>query len=261
MALFNHIRRKKAIAYLVLAVILFFVFNFSYLSFPKLSVANLLKFPVYIVNFISQEIKAFVFFHRNWAQNSNLLRENGILKQKLVSLDELSGENKRLKELLSFKKASELPLIAARVVARDSANWANSIIIDKGRKDGVREGKLVIANLGVVGKISETAGNFSRVMLITDPDLNIGGIIQRSRQTGIVSGSLLGKCVMRYFSADSDVEAGDVVLTLGLADKYPKGMVIGKVIGLNKEHDGVSFSAAVRPEIKLSNLEEVFVMK
>lgn len=261
MALFKFLRNKKALFFLIAAILFFIFLNSSRFNFPRLSLANLTKLPAYAIDFITREVKALVFFHINYVENNLLRQENDFLKQKIIGLEETVSENKRISELLSFKKASEFSLIAARVIGRDSTNWANSILIDKGLNSGLSVGKLVVTNLGLVGRISEISKEISRVMLITDPELNVSGFVQRSRETGIVSGSLFGKCVMRYLTEESDIGQGDIILTLGLAGRYPKGIVIGEVISRHMDYDGVSSSVVIRPKVKLSTLEEVFVVK
>lgn len=259
MALPNFIRGKKPFGFLLLAIAL--IFSSAYFLPSKLSLAGYLSFPSRIAGFITSEFRALIFFHNNYTENTRLANDNRALRQKLLAIQEALSENKRLRELLSLKKSSVFSLLSARVVGRDSANWVNSIIIDKGIKDGVSIGRLVITNFGLAGRVSEAGGHFSRVTLITDPDLNISGVIQRSREAGIVSGSLLGKCVMRYLADDADVEIGDSVLTLGLANRYPKGIIIGEVISLHKDTDGLSLLAVIRPKVRLSTLEEVFVVR
>lgn len=261
MALFNYTRRRKALPLVISAIVLVFISTSPYASSLKLSLTNPLKFPVQLVNLLAAEIKALFSYRANLTQNLSLKKENNLLTQRLVKFNELIAENKRLSELIVFKKNSSFSLVAARVIARDTANWANSLLIDKGLSDGIKEGQLVITNLGLVGRISEVSASASRLMLATDPNFNIAGIIQRCRETGIVSGSLLGKCTMRYLAPDSDVIKGDLVLTLGLGESYPKGIIIGEVESVSREENGISSWAIIRPKVRLSNLEEVLVVK
>jgi len=218
------------------------------------------RLPVYTVKFIFAESKALLSYRVTMRNNIRLAKENCELKQKLLDSGETALENERLRKLLHFKKKSEFTLIPARVIAKDAANWTKSLVVNQGETDGVEIGQLVIARAGVVGRIFEVSPRSSRVMLIIDPNLNIASIIEQSRQTGIVSGSLLGKCVIRYLSTDSDIKVGDRVLTLGLDGKYPKGIVIGEIVSWYKDSDGVSFSAVLRPEVDLSRLEEVLIV-
>ncbi|MEK6715605.1 MAG: rod shape-determining protein MreC [Candidatus Omnitrophota bacterium] len=261
MALFRYLRRKKISLLVISIVILVFVFTSPYLSYLKLSLANPFKFPLYLANLLGAEIKALVSYRANLIENIRLKQENDALRQKLVSFKEIHEENARLSALLSFKKNSPFLLIAARVIAKDLANWTNSVLIDKGLGDGVRQGQLAVTNLGLVGRILEVSKSVSRVMLLTDPNCNIAGIVQRSRETGIVSGSLLGKATMRYLALDSDIAKGDIVLTLGLSENYPKGIIIGEVVSIIREENGISVSAIIKPKVSLSNLEEVLVIK
>lgn len=242
-------------------LILLFAFSVSSFSFPKLFFSQLLKTPVYIAEFFGREINALVSYRVNYRKVAVLSRENAVLKKKLLDADEVVYENQRLKRLLTFSKENDFSLLSARVVGRDMANWSNTVVIDKGKDDGIRFGQLVVDSRGLVGKISDVSARASRVVLLTDPNLNIAGIVRRSRESGIVSGSLLGKCVMDYLSADADIERGDVVLTMGLGNKYPKGIVIGEIIDWHKQENGVGYTAIIRPRIKASILEEVMVVE
>lgn len=261
MVLFRYLRRKKASLLVILLAVFVFIFTSPYLSILKLTFVQPLKFPVYLVSFFTAEFKALISYRANSIENIKLKNENNALQQRLIKFGELIEENSRLSGLLSFKKDTNFSLVAARVIGRDSANWANSLLIDKGASAGIKEGQLVITDLGLVGMVAEAAKDLSRVMLISDPNFNIAGVIQRSRETGIVSGSLLGRCMMRYLDGDADIAKGDLVLTLGLSENYPKGIIIGEVIGLSSEDNGISMRAMIKPKVKLSALEEVLVIR
>jgi len=259
--LFNFKRKKKTLTLLILAIILILIFNFSFLPSPKPIIVSAIKFPIYAVNFIVNEVKALLSYRINYRKAAVLEKENESLKQGFIRARELDLENARLRKLLSFKQNTDLTTIAARVICRDASNWANSLIINKGLNDGIKDGKLVITELGLAGRVIDVSKNTSRVMLITDPNLNIAAFDQRSRETGVISGTLLGRCLMRYLASDSDIREGDLILTLGLDNDYEKGIVIGEVISVHKEEDGVSAQAIIRPKVKLSILEEVAVLK
>lgn len=182
------------------------------------------------------------------------------LRRNLFDLREVGQENIRLKNLLGFKQKSPLRLIPARVIARSPDSWSSSVIIDKGRYNGVRPGMVAINNLGLVGRVIESSENNSKILLINDPSQGISSIVQRSRQEGLVSGSLGANLIMRYLPPEAQISAGDIIITSELSQVYPKGLLVGKVINIGKEFSGLSRYAVVKPAVELSSIEEVFVI-
>lgn len=224
---------------------------------PALAV---LAFPLKIGTWVTEEFGAFIFYHRNYGENVRLRVDNGILKNKIVTLHELYLENTRLKNLLAFKQESPYTVLAARVIGRDPSNWTSVIIVDKGSKSGVKNNLLVITPAGVAGKTIEVGPFTSKVALINDPRVNIPALVQRSRQDGLICGSLRANLVMRYLPYAADIKDGDSVVTSGLDDFYPKGVLLGTVVGFMKDTTGLSRDALVEPAVDVSRLEEVLVV-
>lgn len=216
--------------------------------------------PLSLAAFIKRQIGGIIFYNRNLSQNEALSREAAIIRSKLNSVNEYYLENLRLKELISFKNKSPLRLIAARVIARSSEDWSSGLTIDKGSSDGLRPGMSVINYLGLLGRVVQVTSSTGKVMLLSDPNLGVSSIIQRSRQEGLVCGTLGGNLVMKYLPEEADVKVNDIVLSSGLNNNYPKGILIGTVIEVGKEFSGLSRYALVKPAVNLANIEEVLVV-
>src|SRR3989338_6614518 len=182
-----------------------------------------------MLNFIRREAGALLFYHRNFTQNEILKKQADFLKNKLNTQNELVLENSRLKQMLSFKQKSPLRLTAARVIGQSTDNWASSVIIDKGESNGIRRGMTAITFLGLVGRVVEAQEFTSKVMLITDPNMGVSAINQRSRQEGLVSGTLGTNLIMRYLPEEPDIKVNDTIITSGLNTAFPKGLLIGYV--------------------------------
>ncbi|MFA5155892.1 MAG: rod shape-determining protein MreC [Candidatus Omnitrophota bacterium] len=250
---------KKNLSYLAISLAaLLLLSSFSPALRPSLTSA--LKFPLAVFSFFWNEAGALIFFHHNFSQNKRFERENGFLRNKLNEASEVYLENQRLKELLSFKQKTELKVIACRVIGRSADNWSSVIIVDKGRHSGIKRGMAVINYLGLAGRVIETSGSTSKIMLINDPNLSVSAIVQRSRQEGLVTGTLGNLMVMKYLPADADIEISDTVVASGLSSSYPKGILIGTVTSIATEFSGLSRYALIKPAVNLSNLEEVLVV-
>lgn len=213
-----------------------------------------------LLNLARREIGALIFFHRNFVQNERFKKEVDALRNKLNHLEEIRLENSRLTELLAFKKKSHYRLTAARVIANSPDNWSKLLIIDKGESSGIAKDSAVMTHLGLVGKVVETTHATSKIMLINDPHLSVSAIVERSRQEGLVCGTLGSNLVMRYLGEEPDIKLGDTVVTSGLNQAIPKGLAIGSVIEIGKEFSGLSYYALIKPGVSLSNVEEVLIV-
>jgi rod shape-determining protein MreC len=221
---------------------------------------SVLFLPLNAVSLLKREAAAFVFYHRNMVLREKLQAKNDLLIKKINDVREVFEENKRLRELLSFKKDTGYKVIAARVIGRDPSNWSSAIIIDRGRSNGIKKGDVSITFLGLVGRVAEVNDTTSKIMLLNDPGLSVSAVIQRSRQEALVCGSMGGSLIMKYLPKDSDIKIQDVVVTSGLTQNYPKGLLIGTVVDIAEEFSSLSSYAVIKPAVRLSDLEEVLVI-
>ena len=183
-----------------------------------------------------------------------------LLSRRLVRLQEVERENSVLRNLLKLKRTRDDQGIAARVVGRDVRHWYQSILIDKGPADGVRRGSAVVSGQGVVGKVIEASPGSSRVLLIVDQNSRLGGVLQKSRLSGIVEGFSSKFCRINYLPRRSRIEPGELVLTSGLGRIYPPGLLIGTISKVYAEKTGLYQYADLRPATDFDRLETVLVL-
>ncbi|MFH0855700.1 MAG: rod shape-determining protein MreC [Candidatus Omnitrophota bacterium] len=216
--------------------------------------------PLNLVSLLQREFGGIIFYHRNLNAAERLKKENDFLRHKLNGSNEISLENVRLKEMLSFKQKSILKFIPAKVIARSADNWSTGLIIDKGALQGIRKGMAAVTYLGLAGRVVETTGLTGKIMLLSDPNLGVSSLVQRSRQEGLVCGTLGANLLMKYLPEGADIKLNDIIVTSGLNNTYPKGLLIGTVIDVGKEFSGLSRFAIIKPAVKLSNIEEILVV-
>lgn len=251
--------KKKNLIFSISAAVLIFS---SAIFIPSIREVFLGTFedPLSVLVFVRQEVTGLIFFHRNLTQVRILKRENDSLRQQLNQAREDSLENARLKEMLSLKQKAPYKLIAAQVISRSADNWSSTVIVNKGSKDGIKKGMVAVTYLGLAGRVVEITKTLSKIMLLNDPNLGVSAVVQRSRQEGLVSGTLGGYLTMRYLPKDADIQLQDTVITSGLTHIYPKGLFIGTVVDLGEEFSGLARYAIIKPAINLSNLEEILVI-
>lgn len=202
-----------------------------------------------------------------------LKQENEELKQQVSELlqykqyiIEYQRENQELRNLLGFRERNfQYDLEAAEVIAREPSNWFNVITIDKGERHGIRKDMAVVTDKGLVGYIMSTTAETSKVMLITDERSSVSAMIQRTRDNGIVKGTIdpapSGYLKMVYLPYDANLVKGDEVISSGLGGLIPKGIVIGEVEETNKESYELMQYAIIKPSVDFLKLERVFVIK
>jgi rod shape-determining protein MreC len=194
-------------------------------------------------------------------ENDELKRQLEEYNQRQVRFQEAQEAMTRLEGLLDLKRQVALPVIGARIIAYDPSLWSRSAIIDQGKAQGVEDGLPVLAPQGIVGRIVEVYAQYSKVMLIVDRKSGADAMVQRTRVRGVLKGKGGNRCFLEFVPKNADVQVGDLVLASGLVALYPKGLVFGKVTTANKKNPGVFQEIEVAPNVDLSTLEEVLVVK
>lgn len=195
-----------------------------------------------------------------------LRRENEELKIQAMQNEKLLRENSQLREALAWQKQSRWKLKLARVIARDPANWWRTIQIDAGSTHGVRTNLPVLTSEGLVGRIFAVGPYRSQVVLLGDPNLRVGALVQdrEVRETGIIlsSGNPLDNNMvdLQCFSRNSAIQPGQSVITSGEGGIFPKGIPVGQIVDLRNNVAALSTEARVKLAANLNALEEVWVM-
>ena len=149
----------------------------------------------------------------------------------------------------------------AIVIGRDPSSWNASLIIDKGHVEGIEVGQPVVSPLGVVGRIFEVGHNTSKVILLSDPTFAVAAVVERSRENGLLTGTLQGVLRLQYLTDNADVKVGDSLVTSRLSSAFPEGILIGQITDVQASVNSHTVECLVDPAVDLSELEEVIVIK
>jgi len=193
--------------------------------------------------------------------------DNQRLKQEI---QQLQGEQNRLREqailtrefqkLSLYQATAPMTTLPARIIGRNASNWYQAMIINKGTRDGIHAEMGVITDAGVVGRVVRVNPTTSVVLLLSDPNVAITGMIQTSRDEGIIQGTPQGNIHMKYLPPLSPVQVGDVVVTSGLTKDFPRGLHIGHIQQITKAATDLFQSGEITPIVDFSKLEGVLVV-
>lgn len=192
-------------------------------------------------------------------ENSQLKQAVADAEAKLNRYEELTLANQRLRRLLEIKQSTTREVVAAEVIGRDPSPWFKTVIINKGKVDGIDKGYPVVMAEGIVGQIIEISKSYAKVLLLIDRKSAVDGVVQRSRARGVVKGGAETQCTFDYLLRKHDISVGDMIVTSGLDGVYPKGLPIGRVVTVDRPHAGIFQHVRVAPFVDFEKLEEVIV--
>ncbi len=202
----------------------------------------------------------YLALHQVSEENRRLQREIQALRGRNNELRELGRAGHRLAALLALQERLQAKTVAAQVIGRDATNWYRAIMLDKGARDGVKVEMGVMAPDGAVGRVVKVTPFTAIVLLITDPNNAVDGLIQRTRDEGIVEGTAEGQARMKYIPLLATLQRGDVIVTSGLTGGFPRGVPLGTITRIDRIEGELFQSAEVVPEVDLHKLEEVLVI-
>ncbi len=192
--------------------------------------------------------------------NDRLAAENRQLRAMQQEYREASLMNDRMRELLGLVQKIKRPAVAAQVVGKDPSPWFQTVMADKGIDDGVAKGDPVINAQGIVGIVVDVTAHYAKVMLITDPNSAVDAVVQHSRARGIVKGGAAGYCVLDFVLRKHHVAVGDVVVSSGMDQVFPKGIPIGRVATIVRQEAGIFQDVTMTPSVDFERLEEVLII-
>ena len=202
-------------------------------------------------------------------ENQALKAENDQLEAEARAAEELRRENEQLTALLQLRNGLEFQTTPAAVIARESNDIRRTVVIDRGKDDGLEVGDIVITRGGALaGRIVEVGSSFAHIALISDSTSTVIGQLSIAGVTGKVTGTgqERGELVMADVDATAEVAEGEEVFTAGIQlgggirSPYPKGLLIGRVVDVLHDPNEVVQTVYLEPASALDRLEYVLVI-
>ncbi|MCK6204972.1 MULTISPECIES: rod shape-determining protein MreC [Bacillus] len=265
---------KRLIILLVSIIILVALIGFSLKEREKLSWAEqfVKDTASWAQTIVSRPASYVAGFFENVKDLQNTYEENKELKGRLDQLamleadvQRLKDENEKLQTILDKKgDLSKYKPIQATVIARNPDRWEETLIINKGEKDGLEKDMAVITAGGLIGKVKNTSPLSASVQLLssTDPANRISAVINE-KIYGTIEGYDTKKklLLLKRIPYDAKVEKGEIVSTSGLGGVFPSGLPVGVVEEVVPDEFGLNQTAYVKPGADFYDIEHVMVAK
>jgi len=213
-------------------------------------------------------------FFRGIFNRGDLVRENERLREELERLqtetaatEDAQRRLQELEEALGVKENRPGDVfIVADVIAQDPSGFKRALAIDRGSKDGLDEGMVVLSKSGsLVGVVSLVYEEFAWLRLISDPNnaVNIavltgGGDGTEAR--GVAVGDMRSRLSLEMLPTEAQIQEGDLVITSGLGGNYPRTLLLGSVTSVEEKPQALSKRATVEPAADLSSLDTVLII-
>ena len=152
-----------------------------------------------------------------------------------AKLTQLEKDNQRLRELLSLQRVTNEDRINASVISRQTSSWWNIVILNKGSRDGVEVGDIVVGPGGLIGIIDNISLLTSSVKLITSFDSQLGVWTQRGNIHGLLIGQGHESPLLTFYLKEIDVKVGDFVFSSPASTILPPNLPIGIIETVDKE--------------------------
>ena len=199
-------------------------------------------------------------------RNEQLEAENAELRQQMVDYDRIKAENDAYKALARIQNTnSEASYVSAFVIGRDPLDEFGGFTLDQGSTDGVAVNDAIISDRGyLLGVVVEVDATSCKVMTSLHPSFNAAGVISRTRENGIITGSADyaadGQCVLTNLDRATEARKGDQVITTGLGGVFPANLLVGTVQEVVPEQSGKSSSAVILPGADPRTVKHVFII-
>jgi rod shape-determining protein MreC len=194
-------------------------------------------------------------------EEAALIREENIVYSlQIESMRNLAVENQRLREMLNYKRESQLKLLPAKVINKGITVNMNTLTIDVGSHNGIKQNYPVITSKGVIGKTIIVGNQSSVVQILSDVNFRLSVQVMPSGARGILRWVYGDICEIREIQKNSEINVGDRVITSGFSDIFPKNLPVGEVIGIRDEIGSFQKIVSVRFPEQLGSLINLFVI-
>lgn len=234
-------------------------------------IINVITSPfVKMSNAISEGVNGFI---DRWVNADTYKRENEQLKEQLTEMykktmdyDSVLDENERLREMLELKNEHVDYMFSepCDIISRNANDMYHGFMINRGTNDGLSLNDPIMTTVGLVGRVTSIAPTYARVTTIMSPHVNVGVFSMRTKVTGVLENDVAtaekGLCLMSDILKDADISEGDVIFTSGMSGLFPEDVLVGTVVEVFDDPNGLSKHALVQPAVDFVNINTIMAI-
>ena len=240
--------------------------RFDYLDRVRYGLAYVIT-PLYWVSDTPTRISYWIddvfVSHRDLLEENNQLREELLLAQRqLQLLASLTSENNRLRALQAASQSVSGQVMTAEIINISSDPGSRRVLINRGARNGVLNGQALLDAHGLMGQVIEVLPYTSWVMLITDVRHGTPVQVNRNGERAIARGSRTAapEVELEYVPATADIEIGDLLVSSGLGQRFPKDYPVAEVISVQHDPGQPFASIKARPLAQLDRSRHVMLV-
>lgn len=262
---FKEKRRRRNLYFLIFGTLLIIFLVKNQLNFIR-GVVNNLVLPFKIFIYKSSEgakhtVKNLQDLNRILKENDELKKENFRLKIDHSYIEELQNENRRIKEILDIKTEEKKDFIVANISFKDPLSVYDEFIINKGFKNGIKEGQTVVNRDILVGKVIKVYDNRAIVELISKNGKYTSVVVGNEKHLALLKGQDSNKLSIENIETDANILVGDKVYTSGIGEQYPKNYYIGQVSKVETKKENLFKKIELVLPFNIFELNEIIVLK
>ena len=271
--------RKKKISFfttvIILSSIIFFSSNSSIMNIGENAIGTVtssITRIVYSSIASSKEVFTKIFGSKSIREENEKLKiENAELKEKNVNMENIIAKEDFLKNEYNLYLKNKESLLSANVIALDSNSLLIRFNINKGSKDGVKVGDIIVQGTvgedentyikAVVGKVIEVGYNWSKVSSLVDSSSNVSFNVVRTQSYGAINGQENNLLSGFMYKSDADIIVGDKLVTSGRGGIFPSDLYIGEVTEVKSSENNLEKKISVKSPVDFTTLFRVFVIR
>lgn len=252
-------RRALVLFSLIIVALLLITLQYQKKPFDFLSFVS---YPFHLLSSLTDSVGTKAAYLWSGPEENRQLREmiTRLLIERQAFIETIE-ENKRLREILDLREHTPAFVAAANVIGRGYDRYLNTLLIDKGRQNGIVKDMAVVSVNGLVGKILSVEPHFSTVLLLRDTNFSAAVRLQASRYEGVLAGTGHAYGTLKYIPREITVQEGEGLVTSGLDGIFPQGIMVGTVHSLKTDTGTFYQDIRITPAQSDAEIEEVVILR
>ena len=230
----------------------------SFLSVVSLPFHLVASSPVLFYRWVGGDLNDWLALNKRY---KDLKEEHLILQSRVQQLDALYYENDRLRDIVSSAERIPDEALFGSIVEVELDLYDHTVLVNRGTVDGVYVGQTVLDTNGVIGQVTRAGLFQSSVMLVTDSSLAIPvQLVRTGLRTILYCGGQDRLMTAPFLERTADVLKGDMLVTSGLAGRYPAGYPVARVVQIERDSNVAFLDVLAAPEAGLKSIHEVLLI-